>query len=154
MMVKRNRFGMEQPRTFRLYRNGQITYFHKNEPKGTMHLQMGQRCLKHGARSVNLLVKAQKSLASKQSCLGACFSCICCKKKARFDMAQKTYELIQMKDIRSQVKEERFSCDIDDWVESINLVVGELSASEQLRQIAVRQPLSSFQSGVSNNYIS
>ena len=45
-------------------------------------------------------------------------------------MSSKTYELIQMKNIRNQPKGDRFTCDIDDWVEAINLVVGELSIAE------------------------
>ena len=39
---------------------------------------------------------------------------------------KKAYILIQKPDISNQQKAERYSCKIDDWIEAINLVIGEL----------------------------
>lgn len=38
VLVKKNRFGCEQNRDFKLYRNGEIKYFNGSKPKGTMFL--------------------------------------------------------------------------------------------------------------------
>ena len=88
---------MKQERDFILYLNGEIKYFKGTEHKGTMQLEFGHRCIKDG--------KAKATVYSKD---------------------HPPYLLLQMPDISKTEKSERYSCKIDDWVEAINLVVGEL----------------------------
>lgn len=107
-------------------REGQISYFNKEQRKGTMYMQPKQNCNKHDKRAFYISVEAQRQEGS-QSCISACIAALCCKKQGTFSMKAKRFELKEMKDLRGQKKKDQhYSCSIDDWVEAVGIVVQEL----------------------------
>ena len=49
------------------------------------------------------------------------------KDKCTIPSATKDYLLYQMKDLKNQRKGDHYSCNLDDWVDSINLVIDEIT---------------------------
>lgn len=84
---------MKQERNFKLYLDGKIKYWKKQEYKGCMELKPGHRAIKDGRFNINIPTD------------------------------KKAYVLIQKPDINKVEKAERYSCKIDDWIEAINLVI-------------------------------